>query len=1806
MTDHLVDTGAGAPGAVWPSAVRAPSLRVSRLVIAATALITCLAFAPSALAAPHHSFTQSFGASGTGGSQFGTGSPTGAAINQTTGDVYVADTANSRVERFQADGTFVSAFGWGVDDGTAVAQVCTSGCEAGIPGAGAGQLATPAFVAIDNSAGPSAGDVYVADTTNNTVSRFDASGNVISSNSGLTTTTGAFGALAGVAVNASGDLWVYDQNAEMFKFAQDGSFLTEFNTTFGVTPAGIAVDPAGSLYIVRGTPYVEKVSDTGTDLGQVTDDAGATGVAIDPVTGELYVGQGTTVERFGATCDPSAGTCAVAETFGSPDVTAGSGIAVRSINSRVYVADPGNTQVDMFDSLDIPAVVTGSASAVTATTATVNGSVDPDSNSVSDCHFDYVTDVTFQSSGFTTAATAPCVPDPGSGPDPVLVAAQLGSLAAGTTYHFRLVASNANGTANGGGLQFTTDAFAVTDSATKVHHTNAVLNGHLDPREDPAITGCSFDWGTDTTYGHSADCDQGDSFAAPAAVSAFINDLTPGAVYHFRLHLSTTSHGETTGADQSFVAPTFTFEAQQVAVFGPNGTDATSFSAAGSGGFFPLALRQSDRKLFGFDLAVPGIFGFDASGPPAYPNLTGFSPLATAPTGLAPGLAVDNTALASAGNLYLVSEQQTKVYGFDSTGAPLGGNFPISPGADPGNPDICGAGVDSSGSLWVGDYANFKIREYDSFGVSLGSIDTSGQGHPCNVAFDSANNLYVDLFQGAVWRYSASSGYAPGSATEIDAGDGRAIAIDPSTDVLYVAHPAKVSQYDAAGALIGEFAPDIAGADFEGIAVDATNHSTYVADAANGKVHVFAPGAAVKAPAITPGDPTATTATTATLNAKVDPETFAVTDCRFDYGTDDSYGHSAPCVPDPGSGSGDVSVHADLTGLEPGTTYHFRIQASNANTNGTASGPDQTLATDGPAIHETHAAPVTDTTATLNALVNPRGHQTTFHFDYGTDTSYGASTPESDPIGTSSTDHAISADLGGLAPATTYHFRAVATNALGTGHGPDATFTTSGTPDACPNASLRTGYGHALPDCRAYEQASPTDKHGVDLAGAQNDVQASSDGDRITFLNFTGLPTSGGSTGNAPFVASRGASAWSTNGLLPLVDSGAFATILGWDGDLRTSLSTVDSGSEHTITIGDLANGTWSEEFSSPNNLGTANVADFASDPSHFIFEATAALAPGAVPGAPNLYEFDNGNLSLAGRVPDVAATTCDDAGGPPCVPAAAGSFAGTYDWANSLDPQGLNDGGALDAYYTRGTLSSNGSMVFFTGAGTGRLYMREDGTRTTELSASQASTPDPNGHKPAAWVGSTPNGEKIFFLSCEKLTDDSTAVSTSSDSCVEADQGQDLYSYDTSSGQLTDLAVDSDGGDALGAAVGGFLGASADGSEAYFVGDGVLAPGAAPGDCANVSFAGACNLYRSHDGSVSLVAELGADRDSIDWRPYFPKNIVDPVGNTARVSADGTLVFASDRQLTAYDNGGNSEIYRYAPGAPGPVCVSCHPAGAPPVGSAKLEVDHSRLAPSFQTISTRNLSVTGDRVYFQTEDPLVARDTNGVTDPYEWEAQGSGLCRSQTENGGCIYILSSGTSPDPSYFADASASGDDVFIFTRDPLVPQDTDQLVDVYDVRTGGGLSSQHPASPAVCSSDACQGLPSAPPVLPVAGSVTFAGAGNAPSRPGVPATAKPKVSLLRTIRGSSGVLSVKVPSRGRLTVSGTGLRRASAVAAKAGTYKLKVALSAKARRTWRKAHVLRVRAKVVFAPSNGAPATATVTLTFRTATTKKKGR
>jgi hypothetical protein len=177
----------------------------------------------------------------------------------------------------------------------------------------------------------------------------------------------------------------------------------------------------------------------------------------------------------------------------------------------------------------------------------------------------------------------------------------------------------------------------------------------------------------------------------------------------------------------------------------------------------------------------------------------------------------------------------------------------------------------------------------------------------------------------------------------------------------------------------------------------------------------------------------------ATLNALLNPHGLP-TSFHFQYGTTPSYGLTT--APQNRAGNTFQAVGANVTGLTANTLYHFRVVASNsAGTTMSGDGTFTTLtATGAPVVITNGATNVTTTSGTLNGSLDPHGLATNVFFQYGTTTSYGSSTPAQNQVGNPYRN--ITANISGLTPHTTYHFRMVATNSGGTRMGSDRTFTT--------------------------------------------------------------------------------------------------------------------------------------------------------------------------------------------------------------------------------------------------------------------------------------------------------------------------------------------------------------------------------------------------------------------------------------------------------------------------------------------------------------------------------------------------------------------------------------------------------------------------------------------------------------------------------------------------------------------------------------------------------------------------------------------
>jgi hypothetical protein len=526
-------------------------------------------------------------------------------------------------------------------------------------------------------------------------------------------------------------------------------------------------------------------------------------------------------------------------------------------------------------------------------------------------------------------------------------------------------------------------------------------------------------------------------------------------------------------------------------------------------------------------------------------------------------------------------------------------------------------------------------------------------------------------------------------------------------------------------------------------------------------------------------------------------------------------------------------------------------------------------------------------------------------------------------------------------------------------------------------------------------------------------------------------------------------------------------------------------------------------------------------DLSHVVFEEELPLTEDA-PGYPSgwegdddLYEWTSSGVRLVTTLPDGTPTQ--------------GSLAGATRNAAS---EAYNIADYLHA--VSDALPGQGSRVFFQAGG--NLYVRENAEQeqsavtpgstlvngeqcteqekacTVQVDASRASPPGPGGGQ---FMEANETGSQVFFTDENRLTADS-----------KAEPGKpDLYEYDLEKPlgeRLTDLTADS----AEPADVLGVSGAGEDGSRVYFVAQGVLTAepdrsllkgkqSAVPGDP---------NLYAYEPDPADagayrtvFIATL-ATGDSCDWIEVSCAG--ERSGLTARVSANGAFIgFTSAAKLTSYDNtdantgSPDSEIYLYDAATETLSCASCDPSGAAPASGAGIgppvtPYNFSRVTDAYPQ---RYVSNNG-QLFFQTAEALLPADTNAELDVYEYE-------------GGQLYLISSGASDEASYFLDASVSGSDVFFETAQRLLPRDQDAAYDIYDARVNGGFPE--PAAPAAScvTGEGCAGAAPGAPVFSTPTSASFLGAGNltpAPSKPKTAAQIKAEklASALRACRAKHG--------------------------------------------------------------------------------------
>lgn len=468
-------------------------------------------FPVGAAAFTRHQAGFSFGTAGQGDGQLALATHSGVAINDTTGDVYVADTGNHRVVQFSSAGTFIRAFGANV--GGAGIDTCTTGCVAGTSTSAPGGFESPTFVAIDNSGGASGGDVYVADTANNLISKFEANGTLVTTwgtsgqLNGSTATDGPFNkegaSITGVAVDTAGILYVGNTARRFFEFEQGDNFIKDFVSEGPSVAFGIAVNSAGDIYKFRNTGgLLVKLSPAGAILISPVDFEGS-GMTVDTSDDDLYVAHAEEIRHFDATTE------AQENPFGLDRLSGSTGLGVNSSTHTVYATSLGH-EIVAFEQIIVPDVTTEEATSIEAESATLHGTISAAEGPAASCEFQYTTKVSFEERGFEGALVVPCSSaGPFTGNVTEGVSAEVNGLLVGSTYFFRLVGRNEKGTnpaelsSKEGALSFRTLGPNIIESSTDgISTTVARIIGLIETNGEP--TTYRVEYGLTESYGTSA------------------------------------------------------------------------------------------------------------------------------------------------------------------------------------------------------------------------------------------------------------------------------------------------------------------------------------------------------------------------------------------------------------------------------------------------------------------------------------------------------------------------------------------------------------------------------------------------------------------------------------------------------------------------------------------------------------------------------------------------------------------------------------------------------------------------------------------------------------------------------------------------------------------------------------------------------------------------------------------------------------------------------------------------------------------------------------------------------------------------------------------------------------------------------------------------------------------------------------------------------------------------------------------------------------------------------------------------------
>jgi hypothetical protein len=806
-----------------------------------------------------------------------------------------------------------------------------------------------------------------------------------------------------------------------------------------------------------------------------------------------------------------------------------------------------------------------------------------------------------------------------------------------------------------------------------------------------------------------------------------------------------------------------------------------------------------------------------------------------------------------------------------------------------------------------------------------------------------------------------------------------------------------------------------------------------------------------------------------------------------------------------------------------------------------------------PAISDQQPAAVSDTEALLRGRVNPNGVDTTYHFqyisqaDYEADgETYGAGTgtvpaPDAD-AGSNATPKAVSAPVSGLTPHTAYRFRLLATNHCHQDE-PEVTCTTigEGKPGEEGTDAAFTTYGPdpGIPDGRGYELVSPPDTGGLvptldvekGALGARSGFPfppVSPDGQSVVFGTEGGsLPGLPGNGFHDLYEARRGPGGWQTTSAGLTGAQSAEPSIGGVAADHSYSFWRADAsgsvppgyylrgpaGIEPIPGPGGSldANGLWIGPGGSQvlyADAGNIYQRSVAGGPSEALSILPGASTPSggiyrgiSADGSAVVFEHDNDlyvrlNASETQLVAEGNLLTNNSIAAPLFDGISAAGRRITY----------LR----LNADLAKQRRTNPPSFNFSGGPHQGEIFSYDTETQqSTALGSGDEAVP----------VNVSADGSHVYFLSPAALSGDQQNSRGQAAIPPAAGQGTLAAGSAEVSGVSLEAGAFAPGMEISGAGIP--LGTTVVGVDEAAGSLTVSQQATASGPVALSAFAENLYLWDAGTEAIHFIATptqrdvygeqaqtiTGVAWDGLGlWTDYAARapasGDTGPGADPSRSSADGrVLIFESRARLSAYDNAGHSEVYRYDAAADQLRCLSCTPTGVPPGGDALLQSPTATFLLAEPPVSAIgeviNLSADGQRAFFQSPEPLVVSDTDGLQDVYEWEAPGKGSCTEagpafQPQSGGCIYLISGPHSAAKDYLYGMTRDGSDVVFESGDLLSFEDRDRTPSLYDARVEGGFP-EPPPPPGECLGEACQ--PAAEvPNDPTPASSSYQGAGN----------------------------------------------------------------------------------------------------------------